>query len=198
MSTKPDLDRLVQLQKLALQFRAIKRNIHLPPSTDEFENDIEHSYSLALLAWFLAGHFPELDRDKVIRYALIHDLVEIHAGDTYVYGSATAKADKQDREAAALQQLAKEWPDFPELVATIEDYETRSSNESKFIYALDKLQPALIEYINEGRGWHHLGITFEKFCAEKNKKIPISPEVNQYSQALMQRLEQLPHLFPAS
>jgi putative hydrolase of HD superfamily len=69
------------------------------------ENDTEHSYNLAMTAWYLAAYFPELDKNKLIRYALVHDLVEIHAGDTFAFGDAKHIASKSEREAAALNQL---------------------------------------------------------------------------------------------
>lgn len=194
---KPDLHRLLDLQKLLLAFRAVDRQLQIPPHLDKFENDAEHSYSLAMMAWFLADHFPHLDRDLVIRFALAHDLVEIYAGDTFSYSSAETLQQKHYDEAAALKQLRQEWPDFPELLEIIEAYESRDSAEAKFIYALDKLLPALVDYLNEGRGWHHHNITFAMFCEEKNRKIPLSPEVNQYCRALIKILETQQYLFPS-
>lgn len=58
---KPTLERLLEFQKFLVQFRGIKRVVHFPST--ENENDIEHSYSLAMTAWFLGQYFPELDRD---------------------------------------------------------------------------------------------------------------------------------------
>jgi 5'-deoxynucleotidase YfbR-like HD superfamily hydrolase len=70
---KPDIHRLIELQKLLLQFQSIERVVHVPDNF-EYENDTEHSYNLTITAWFLAQYFPHLDRDKVIRFALVHDL----------------------------------------------------------------------------------------------------------------------------
>jgi putative hydrolase of HD superfamily len=185
----------MDFQKLLLEFRAIERKVHIPPGLDVFENDVEHSYSLAMMAWFLAGYFPKLDVGKAIQLALAHDLVEVHAGDTFSYAEEHILAGKEEREAAALKKLAAEWRDFPCLIKNIEDYKARKSPEAKFVYALDKLIPALIDYMNEGRGWRHLGISFTDFCAEKDKKIPISPEIQKYSQELIAILDKQQHLF---
>jgi len=190
----PGINRLIDLQKLLLRFGSIKRFAYLPDGTKE--NDVEHSYSLAMSGWFLAQYFPELDRDKVIRTALAHDLVEVHAGDTFVFADEQAKAGKKDREHLALQQLKKDWPDFPELFKEIQEYEDLSTPEAKFVYALDKLMPAIINYLSAGRVWHEHNITFETFRAEKESKIPISPEINEYYHQLLVLLQKNPDLFP--
>ncbi len=193
---KPSIGRLIDLQKLLLAFRAIDRRLHIPPGLEVFENDAEHSYSLAMTAWFLSGYFPDLDRDKIIRYALAHDLVEIYAGDTYSYSDQNILNQKKAREEAALKHLQAEWPDFPDMLEMLNSYEERSTEEAKFVYALDKLLPSLLDYMNEGRGWHFHNITFADYCAEKNKKIPICPEINEYSVTLIKILETKQHLFP--
>lgn len=192
---KPDIHRLLQFQKMLLQFRSIERKLHVPPGTDKFENDIEHSYNLALLGWFLGQYFPELDSNTIVRLALAHDLVEIHAGDTYSYAEEHHLNGKKDREALALQQLHDEWQDFPELFDAIEEYEACLTPEAKFVYALDKLQPALMDYLNEGRGWRELGITAQMFRKEKDKKVPVSPEINHYMDQLHVVLSTQQHLF---
>ncbi len=194
--TKPDLSRLIEFQQLLLDFRAIDRKLHIPPGLEKYENDTEHSYALAMTAWFLSAHFPHLNRDLIIRTALAHDLIEVHAGDTYSYSDQQTLKGKIAREEAALKKLSQEWTDFPELFETIQAYEARETEEAKFVYALDKLTPALVDYMNEGRGWHDNGITFAMFCEEKNKKVPISPEINEYCQRLITILEKQQHLFP--
>lgn len=194
---KPDIHRLLTLQRMLLAFRAIERILPIPPSIDKMENDVEHSYSLAMTAWFLASYFPHLDRDRLIRLALAHDLIEIHSGDTYAYHDNPELATKAERETAALEKLARDWPDWPEITEHIADYQSHSSEEAKFVYALDKLMPALMDYINEGRAWRHLGISFEDFMHEKEKKMPVSPDVYAYYQELLAILSKTPELFAA-
>ena len=83
---KADITRLLELQRLLAAFSQVERMNHRKHA-DAFvpENDTEHSYNLAMTAWYLAKWFPELNRDLLIRYALVHDLVEVHAGDTYIW-----------------------------------------------------------------------------------------------------------------
>jgi putative hydrolase of HD superfamily len=97
---------------------------------------------------------------------------------------------KAEREVAAVEQLAKEWPDFPEMTSAIHEYEARQTDEAKFVYALDKLMPILLNYLNQGRSWQHHGVTFEKFVAEKEAKVPISPEIYAYYKELLAILQE--------
>jgi putative hydrolase of HD superfamily len=194
---QPTIQRVIELQKLLLAFHAIDRKVFIPPSVDKAENDIAHSFSLAMIAWFLSPHFPNLDTGKMMQLCLAHDIIEVYAGDTFSYDSQ-ATLDQKERESQALTRLEGEWVDFPGLIGCIKEYETLVSEEAKFVYALDKLQPAIMDYLNEGRIWHKLNITFAKFIAEKEKKIPVSPEVYEYYQQLREILEENLHLFPAS
>lgn len=194
MSQKPDISRLITFQSLLLNFQAIQRVTHMP-KTFQPENDVEHSYSLAMSAWFLAQYFPHLDCDKIIRYALVHDLVEVHAGDTYIYANQATIATKRTREHAALKQLEQDWPDFPDLTATIKDYETHHSEEAKFVYALDKIMPIMVIFIAEGYTWQQEGITPERLHAVKQHKVAVSPEIAPYYDQLYELLLQNRHLF---
>ncbi len=192
---KPDVQRLIDLQQVLVQFAAIERRVYFPAPLERAENDVEHTYTLAMAAWFLAEHFPDLDRDKLIRIALAHDLLEVHAGDTFVYGDAAALNSKHEREAAAVKRLKQEWADFPDLFDAIDEYEHRESAEAKFVYALDKIMVITLNILNGGKTWLEHGVTFAQFVAEKEKKVPISPEVYAYYRQLHNLLLTQPQLF---
>lgn len=193
---QPNIHRLLELQKLLEAFSRIERVTHRQ-HTQGFvpENDTEHSYNLAITAWFLAQHFPELDSNLLIRLALVHDLVEIHAGDTYVYADAAILASKHEREAAALKQLQADWSDFPELLEAIVSYEERSSNEAKFVYALDKIMPIMQIYNSEGYTWKKEKITPGQLHAIKREKVALSPQIKPYYDQLYELLISNPQLF---
>ena len=196
---KPTIRRLIEFQKLLLKFSHIERVIHRThPNQSDYtvENDTEHSYNLALTAWYLAGYFPELDRDLVIRLALVHDLVEIHAGDTYIYADEVTLASKVAREAKALIQLEQEWADFPDMTQHIKAYEHRSTPEAKFVYALDKIMPMMTIFINDGYTWKQEDITLTRLKSVKESKVALSPEVIPYYNELCKILEESPHLIP--
>lgn len=187
----------MELQTFLLKFQDIKRIVYLPGKGDISENDVEHSYHLALAAWFLAQHFAHLDTDKVIRYALVHDLVEIHAGDTYIFATDGSKDTKQQREAEALERIKKDWADFPEMIESMTAYETKSDEESKFVYALDKIMPVMLNFLGEGYGWHKHNVSIELLHEHKKDKASLSPEIDEYYQQLYKLLQKHPHYFPA-
>ena len=195
MPNKPDIHRLIELHRLLLLFQNIKRMSYLPGEVKDQENDVEHSYFLAMLAWYLAPHFPHLDRDRMIRVALAHDLVEVHAGDTFVWGDQEQLNTKDERETAAIVRLEEEWSDFGELNQAIHEYKDKTSEEAKFVYALDKLTPAIVNYLADGRSWLENDITIEMFKIEKEKKIPKDSPVYQYYRQILAFFETKPELF---
>ncbi len=191
---KPDIHRLLEFQRLLFAFQMIKRVDHFPGS-QQAENDVEHSYTLAMTAWFLASFFPGLNRDKVIRLAMAHDIVEVHAGDTYIYADEAMLETKPAREAAAFKQLQADWPDFPDMLQAIEDYEQRDCEEAKFVYALDKIMPIMLIYLAEGYTWQKEGISHAQLHQAKHRKVASSPEINDYYQQLHELLLASPHFF---
>ncbi|HSW98889.1 MAG TPA: HD domain-containing protein [Candidatus Saccharimonadales bacterium] len=192
---KPDIHRLIELQQFLLLFQKIDRALFIPGRGERHENDVEHSYNLAMAGWFLTQYFPELDKDSVIRCALVHDLVEVHAGDTMIFQNPQGLATKKDREAAAVEQLKTDWADFPEMLAQLEQYESRASAEARFVYALDKLMPAIMNYLQGGRIWKTHGVTPATLGKIQLPKVSLSPEILPYYRALLDILAGQPELF---
>ncbi|HUA13476.1 MAG TPA: HD domain-containing protein [Candidatus Sulfotelmatobacter sp.] len=187
---RPDVDRLIELQKFLLDFRSIERGIHLPIKGKMVrENDVEHSYFLAMMAWFLSPHFPELDRDLLIRTALVHDLVEVYAGDTYIFADKARLGSKEKREQQAYDRIRAEWPDFPQMNKIIEDYEAKISDETKFIYALDKLIPEIVNLINGGYTWKTENISLDKLLETKRDKLKLSEGIDRYYEEICKILK---------
>ena len=192
---QPDIHRLIELQQLLLRFSQVDRRNHRKHRDAMiYENDTEHSYNLAMTAWFLARWFPELDKDKIIRYALAHDMVEVHAGDTFIYGTPEELASKTQREADALKKLSQEWEDFDDLVETIQSYESHTDNEARFVYALDKIMPIMAIYIHEGYSWKVDKVTVKMLYDAKIDKIKKSPEITPYFEQLNTLLLEHPEL----
>lgn len=195
MRSKPNINRLIELHQLLISFQNIKRMSYLPGKIKDRENDVEHSYFLAMLAWFLAPHFPQLDRDRMIRLALAHDLVEVHAGDTFVFGKQEDIDTKIEREAVASKRLKEDWSDFDEVHDALEDYKNKGSEEAKFVYVLDKLTPAIVNYLSEGKSWLDHGVTIEMFRHEKEKKIPKDSPLYPYYLDILEFFQGQPGLF---
>ena len=119
------------------------------------ENSAEHSWHVALFGWLLAEHADEpLDRERVLRLLLVHDVVEIDAGDTFRYDD-DGHADKLERERAAAERLFGLLPDDQgaELRALWDEFEARESADSRFANALDRLQPTLNNLATGGGSW---------------------------------------------
>lgn len=154
---------------------------------DRWENDLEHSYDLVMLAWYIVDSRKlPLDRDKVFRYALAHDLVEVYAGDTYIYSKDQTLLDsKSEREQAAAERLTKEFPEVPELHTAILGYMEKKDPESRFVYALDKIQPVIQLYLDNGRTWKEKNVTLEMLYESKKDKVVFSPEIESYFNELM-------------
>jgi putative hydrolase of HD superfamily len=196
---KPNIQRLIEFHMLLNEFAQIERIIHVKRrGKTELESDTEHSFNLAMTAWFLAEYFPGLDKGKVVQLALVHDLVEIHAGDTFVFAEQALLDSKAEREAAAQERLATEWPDFKGLHTAIAEYESRKTAEARFVYAMDKIMPVLAIYLNEGLTWHEKQISLERLHTEKMTKMAAFPEALEYWEELYELLRNSPELFPTT
>ncbi len=136
------------------------------------ENDAEHSWHLALSAVLLREHMrEEVDLEKVMIMVLIHDLVEIDAGDTYAYDEAGA-ATKREREVKAAERIFGLLPEdqgsyFRALWDEFEEYETA---DAKYAHLLDNFQPLLLNDASEGKSWAEHGVRKSQVC-KRNARI---------------------------
>ncbi len=126
------------------------------------ENDAEHSWHLALLAITLAEHAnePNLDLLRVLKMIVIHDLVEIDAGDTFAYDTAR-RVDQHEREARAADRIFGMLPaeQSVEFRAWWDEFEARETPEAKFAAAVDRFQPMLLNCLTDGAAWQKHGVT---------------------------------------
>lgn len=129
----------------------------------------------------------------MIRYALVHDLVETYAGDTYFYDTAD-EATKDKREKEAQDRIEREYPQFGDLHETIKEYEKHSDAESRFVYALDKLIDPLNIYLEDGLLWREKGVTVEMLLAKKSHKVAVDPVIEVLFHELIARLRAKPEM----
>ncbi|HKP77238.1 MAG TPA: HD domain-containing protein [Longimicrobiaceae bacterium] len=125
------------------------------------ENSAEHSWHIALLAVVLADAAPPgADLARVTRMLLAHDLVEVHAGDTFCY-DASANQGREDREQDAAARIFGLLPDAQaaELRALWDEFEAGETADARFAVALDRFQPLLLNYSNAGGSWLEHGVT---------------------------------------
>ena len=181
---------LLKFIELTHRFQQIRRKA-LATGEDREENDSEHSFQLAMVAWYIIEKdgLP-LNKDLVLKYALVHDFVEIYAGDTFAHeADPTVLASKHERERLAAERLRVELPDFPELHTLIASYEARSDEESKFVYALDKVLPPANIYLDGGKSWRVYGVDLNMIREHKKDKVAVSPPVAAYWQELLALIE---------
>ena len=132
------------------------------------ENDAEHSWHLALMAVFLSEYSKEpVDVLQVIKMVLIHDLVEIDAGDTYLYDEA-GNGTKAAREQKAADRIFNILPEdqAEELFELWREFEERTTPESKFANTLDRIQPVLLNDATEGRAWREHDVSIDQIMSK--------------------------------
>lgn len=190
------IQKLLDFISFTHKYQQVKRAI-LATGEDRDESDAEHSYQLAMAAWYLIStRNLKLDIGKVIKYALTHDLVEVYAGDTPFHSKDKTLHDtKQQREADALKKIKQKFQEFPEISELITAYEEKKDEEAKFVYALDKILPVVNIYLDGGKTWQKDNITY-KMIRKKDEKIQVSPDAQNLWSQLISLLEENINLFP--
>jgi putative hydrolase of HD superfamily len=139
----------------------LRRTYHIDGA--RHENDAEHSWHLALYAMTLAEYADEeIDISKVIKLVLVHDLVEVYAGDTYIYDEE-GKKTQEKREKEAGEKLFALLPSeqAEQFHTLIEEFNSKKTPEARFAGALDRLQPLLHNYYSSGKSWQEHDIAAE-------------------------------------
>lgn len=158
--------------------KQIFRQTYLSDATRK-ENDAEHSWHLALMACLLKEYVKEpVDVAKVIVMVLVHDLVEIDAGDTYAYDpeGAKSKAEREQKAAARIfGLLPKDQGDY--FKGLWEEFEAYETPDAKYAHLLDNFQPLLLNDASNGKSWEEHGVKKE-WIYKRNEKLPeTSPEI---------------------
>ena len=135
------------------------------------ENDAEHAWHMAIMAYLLREYSnEEVDIAKVMLMCLIHDIVEIEAGDTYAYDTEGLKTQKA-REDAAKEKLYSMLPEDQkqEFIALFDEFEEYQTAEAKFAHAMDNLQPLLLNNSNGGGDWREHQVTAKQVYGRQTK-----------------------------
>ena len=152
---KKQLDFILEIDKE----KEIYRQTHLTEYKRQ-ENDAEHAWHMAIMIYLLKEYANEdFDVAKAMMMALIHDIVEIDAGDTYAYDNANLVTQK-DREEKAADRIYALLPDEQrdELRALFEEFEEGKTPEAKFARVMDNFQPLILNDSNNGKDWRVHGI----------------------------------------
>jgi putative hydrolase of HD superfamily len=186
----PPPSRLARQMQFILEVDRLKEVLRQTVLTQSrrAENDAEHSWHLALMVIVLAEHAnaPGLDVLQVLKMVLLHDLVEIDAGDTFVYDEA-ARADQAEREARAADRIFGLLPEDQgrEFRALWEEFEARQTPEARFAAACDRLQPMLLNVHTEGASWRRHGITSDRVLARNGHIVEGSTGLWAYAEAMI-------------
>ncbi|MGA9141183.1 MAG: HD domain-containing protein [Methanocella sp.] len=143
------------------------------------DSDVEHSWHFAVMAMVLSEYAKDaIDVCKVMKMALIHDIVEIDAGDVFIYDRKDG-GDHYAKEQAAAKRIFGMLPagQAKEYIALWEEFEARQTPEAKFAAALDRLDPILHNYYTEGMAWREHGVTADKVLAINSRIGLASPEL---------------------
>lgn len=135
------------------------------------ENDAEHSWHMAVMAYLLKEYAnEEIDIAKVMLMCLIHDIVEIDAGDTYAYDAESLKTQKA-REDIAKERIFSVLPEeqAQELIEIFDEFEEYKTPESKFAHAMDNIQPLILNDSNNGGDWREHNVTVEQIYGRQSK-----------------------------
>lgn len=163
---KQQLDFILEIDKE----KNILRQTHLS-GHGRRENDAEHAWHMAIMAYLLKDYANEpVDIAKVMLMCLIHDIVEIDAGDTYAYDTEGLKTQKA-RENAAKERIFSLLPEDQkkELTALFDEFEDFQTPESKFAHSMDNLQPLLLNNSNDGSDWREHQVTSGQIYGRQSK-----------------------------
>ncbi|HCE2682219.1 TPA: HD domain-containing protein [Vibrio parahaemolyticus] len=159
---------LIELDKL----KSVLRRTRVKSAEGRLENSGEHSWHVALMAVLMEEHAnAPVDICRVMKMLLIHDVVEIDAGDTFVYDTAATK-EQAGKEIKAAERLFGMLPtdQGQELLALWQEFEAAQSDDAKYAKALDRLIPMLLNYHNNGQSWKENSVTREQ-ALTINKRI---------------------------
>ncbi|HRX16374.1 MAG TPA: HD domain-containing protein [Spirochaetota bacterium] len=187
----PDLEKRIafieELEKLKLVYR---QNVAVDGSRQE--NSAEHSWHIAVMAMVLSDYsdFKNIDLLKVLKMLLIHDIVEIDAGDTFLYDSEANKSKDADENLAANRIFGLLPEDTKnEFISLWKEFEKRESAEAKFAASLDGLQPIMNHYLSNGLGIIKHKLKTNQIIEKKRYISDASKELWDYAMEMIQKSE---------
>ena len=180
---KKQLEFSLEIDKEKIIFRQTHLSGH-----GRSENDAEHAWHMAIMAYLLREYSnEEVDIAKVMLMCLIHDIVEIDAGDTYAYDAENLKTQKA-REDAAKERIFSILPEDQkqELIALFEEFEEYETAEAKFAHVMDNLQPLMLNNSNNGGDWKAHEVTAEQVYKRQGKNVLGSKKLSEVTDMIIQ------------
>ena len=181
---KKQLEFLLEIDKEKNIFRQTSLSGH-----GRKENDAEHAWHMAIAAYLLKEYSNEpVDIAKVMIMCLIHDIVEIDAGDTYCYDEE-AKLTQKAREEAAKERIYSMLPEEQkqELISLFDKFENWSSPEARFAHAMDNIQPLILNNSNGGGDWNEHGVTAKQVYVRQSQTKIGSEKLFEVTDSIIQK-----------
>ena len=152
------------------------------------ENDAEHAWHMAVMVWLLKEYANrEFEVAKAMMMALIHDVVEIDAGDAYAYDEKALEHQKEREDAAAKRIFALlPQEQGEELKALFYEFEENKTPEAQFVHAMDNFQPLLLNDYNNGGDWRSHGVCLSQIMNRQKGTIPGSRQIWEATQKIIQ------------
>lgn len=172
------------------RYKTIERT-HVTSNFNRHESDAEHSWHLAMFVWLLSPAIdPTIDQLRLMKMLLMHDLVEIYAGDVYAFDKE-AQIGKQEREHEAALKLFAQLPDdlAIEFHDLFDEFEGRSTPAAQLAQAFDKLQPILQNVATDGRAWQKGHLTYREVDDHKRPYMEYDQTVLAAYELLMDRAD---------
>lgn len=187
----PEDTRLQRQIEFIVEIDKLKHVMRQTLITDESrqENSAEHSWHIALMALILLEYAenPQIDALRVIKMLLIHDLVEVDAGDTFCYDEH-GREDQHDRERQAATRIFSLLPtdQARQLWSLWEEFDERRTANAQFAQALDRLQPLINNYYTGGKAWQKHEVTKHQVVARNSVIKDAAPKLWQYASKLIE------------
>ena len=175
--------------------KEIYRQTHLTGYKRQ-ENDAEHAWHMAMMIYLLKEYAnEEFDVAKAMMMAIIHDIVEIDAGDTYAY-DAEAIASQTQREEAAAQRIFGLLPEEQknEMIALFHEFEANETPEAKFAHVMDNFQPLILNEANDGADWRAHSVKKSQVIKRQQKSRLGSVEIWEYTKKLIDKNVEKGHI----
>ena len=186
------MERLQQQIDFILEIDKLKKVIRQNYLADgsRKESDTDHSWHLAIMCFLLAEYANnDIDVLKTLKMVLIHDIVEIDAGDTYAYDKNASDSDKTERELLAAERIFNILPEdqAKEIRALWDEFEEGNTMEARFANALDKIQPALLNDASGGKSWIEHGVEYSQVLKRNERTSEGSKELWAYIKEIIDK-----------
>lgn len=187
MGPEESLERQIRFVLEADLLKTVARQSRITDGSRR-ENSAEHSWHLTVMVLALAGHAPPgTDLARVMAMLVVHDMVEIDAGDLFVYADSAALARQEEAERAAADRIFAILPDARAAAvrALWDEFEERRTQEARFARALDRLQPMLLNMRTGGGTWVAHGVTVDQVLAKVTLIEDGSASLGRYARAMI-------------